>query len=260
MNGDYSKELKFAKQLAIDANQISDKYYKTELKFKTKADTSPVTIADEEINQLVIQRVKEIFPSHGVLGEENSWESSREILWVCDPIDGTIAFSMGDPVFMFSLALVVNGEPVLAVTRELANAHTFWAVKGKGAFRDDKQISVSKRKIGEAWLGFPTNLKWLYANQVIFQKLAEAAYQTNIIHGAVFKGMLIAQGLADGVVLPQGGHPWDYAALKLIVDEAGGRVTDRSGNEQKYNGELNGVVSSNGQIHQDLLNIVKANS
>jgi myo-inositol-1(or 4)-monophosphatase len=259
MSESYEKELAFAKQLALDAKRISDKYYKTDLSFKTKADATPVTAADEEINQLVIQRVQDDFPDHGVLGEESSWEKSRDVLWVCDPIDGTIAFSMGEPVFMFSLALLQKGKPVVAVTCELASGCMFWAIDGKGSFMNGKKISVSKRTIDKAWLAFPTNLEWLYKNQALYQDLAKVTYQTNIIHGAVFKGMLIAQGLADGTVLPGGGHPWDYAAVKLIVEEAGGIVTDSIGQEQRYDDELNGVVSSNAQIHNDLLNIVKNN-
>ena len=256
MTNDYSHELTFAKRLALDANKISDKYYKTDLDFKTKADTSPVSIADEEINQLVIDGVRHSFPNDGVLGEEKSWHKNSDRLWVCDPIDGTIGFSMGESVFMFSIALVVEGKPVLALTRELANGRMFWAIKGKGAFLDNKPISVSTRPIDKAWLAFPSNLKQLYKYQTFYEGLARISYQTNVIHGAVFKGMLVAEGLIDGAAVPAGGHPWDHAAVKLIVEEAGGMVTNGKGLEQRYDQELSGVIVSNGRIHQDILKVV----
>lgn len=253
----YDDALQFAKMVADDARKISSQYYKTDLKFVTKSDTSPVTIADEKINQMVINRVKEHFPEHGVLGEEKSWQTDKEYLWVCDPIDGTIAFSMGDPTFMFSLALVENGKPVVAVAGDLANGGIFWATKDGGAYFEGKPIHVSSRKMSEAWLAFPTGLKWLFSRQAMYERLAKEAYQTNIIHGGVFKGVLIAQGLSDGTIWPETIQPWDMAAVKLIVEEAGGRLTNAKGLDHLFNEELTGgVIISNGVIHEDLLGIV----
>lgn len=254
----YEKELAFAKELAVQAREIALRYYKTELEFETKADESPVTVADKEVNDMVISGVQSQFPEHGVLGEEQSWHEERSSLWVCDPIDGTIAFSMGEPVFMFSLAFVEDGAPVVAVVADLASGTIFSAVKGGGSFADDNQIRVSRRSMSEAWLVFPTNLKRLYESQAMYQALAEKAYQTNIVHGGVFKGTLIAQGLADGLALPGSVHPWDMAAVKLIVNEAGGKFTDRNGGQHRFDRELsNGVIVSNGVIHGTILDIVE---
>jgi len=253
----FDKELAFAKELAAKARTTALKYYKTNLEFETKEDASPVTIADKEVNDMVIRSVQAEFPEHGVLGEEQSWHEERSLLWVCDPIDGTIAFSMGEPTFMFSLALVKDGEPMVAVAADLASGTVFSAVKGSGSFADDKPIHVSNHPMNMSWLVFPTNLMWLYEGKAMYQALAKAAYQTNIVHGGVFKGMLVAQGLADAAIWPETIHPWDMAAVKLIVDEAGGKFTDRNDKQHRFDQELSGgVIISNGVIHNELLEIV----
>jgi fructose-1,6-bisphosphatase/inositol monophosphatase family enzyme len=257
MNNQYDKELEFAKKLALAANEISDQYYRKVVDFKTKSDTTPVTIADEEINKLVIDEVKRVYPNFGVLGEEETWQLEKDSLWVCDPIDGTIAFSMGDPVFTFSLALVVKGKPVVAVARELALGRTYWACLGGGAYLGNLPIHVSKRDLSEAWLAYPTELKRLYGYRSLYEPLANAAYQVNTVHGAVFKSLLVAQGLVDATVCPFPVHPWDFAAVKLIVEEAGGQVTTAGGSDQRYDKEMDSIVLSNSVIHQDILKFIK---
>jgi len=250
----YKKELSFAKELASKAKSISDKYYKTDLDIETKSDNTPVTIADKEINQLVVSAVQEFFPDDGVLGEELSWQTDSPRLWVCDPIDGTIAFSMGEPTFMFSLALVIDGKPLVAVTCELATGDMYWAIKGQGAWLNGEQIRVSSRLLDKAWLVYPTNLKWLFQYQAMYKHMAQLAYQTNIVHGGVFKGMLVARGLADAAIYPESTSAWDMAAVKLIVDEAGGKMTNIQGHEHRYDADLRGgIIISNGKLHNDLL-------
>lgn len=253
----FEAELNFAKSLAVEAREIALKYYKTDLAFETKEDASPVTVADKEVNDMVIRNVQTQFPGQGVLGEEESWYADRSRLWVCDPIDGTIAFSMGEPTFMFSLALVEDGRPIVAVAADLYSGTVFSATKGGGAFADDKPVNVSQRTLDKSWLVFPTNLKWLYKAQAMYQALNENSYQTNIVHGGVFKGMLVAQGLADAAIWPESTSAWDMAAVKLIVEEAGGKFTNKDNHEHRFDRQLtNGIIVSNGTIHEQLLQIV----
>lgn len=257
----YEDELLFAKNLAVAAGAIATQYYKTDLEFVTKGDKSPVTVADETINELVIEAVKRDHPEHGVLGEEQSWQPDRPLIWVCDPIDGTVSYSMGEPESMFSLSLVENGKPVLAVVSDLTNGDMFWARTGTGAFMNGKSMHVSHRNLSEAWLAFPTNLKALINSQAIYLPLTEQAYQTNMIHSSVFKGMLIAQGLCDGSVWPGSVQPWDAAAVKLIVEEAGGRMTDLKGREHRFDAQLTGgLIVSNSVIHDELMDICAASA
>lgn len=256
MTSDLAIELEFVKRLAERAKNIALKHYKTEIEYKTKSDSSPVTIADEEINHMVIAEVINRFPRDGVLGEEQSWNKHKNRLWVCDPIDGTKAFSIGLPTYMFSLALIDKGEPLVSVAINPASGDLFQAVSGGGTFLNDMPIRVSNRNMRDAWMLYPTSLNGLYKNQELYKCLSEKTYQANIVHGSVFKGTLIAQGLADGEIHIETGHPWDFAAVSLLITEAGGQVTDAKGNKLRFDKELPNIVSSNGVIHDQLLDII----
>jgi inositol-phosphate phosphatase / L-galactose 1-phosphate phosphatase / histidinol-phosphatase len=108
--------LYFAIKIAKEAGDIMRAHFSLGMKKEWKEDNSPLTITDTAINELVIQKVKESFPEHGVLGEEASLETTDAThIWVVDPVDGTIPFSHGVPTFAFSLALVVDGVPQLGV-------------------------------------------------------------------------------------------------------------------------------------------------
>jgi myo-inositol-1(or 4)-monophosphatase len=255
---DYTTELEFAKQLGQSAYEIAQKYYKKNPDTTIKSDNSPVTIADEEINQLVIDRVKEQFPEHGVLGEEQSFGLDRRFLWVCDPIDGTVAFTMGSASFMFSLALVVNGRPVIAVVVNLSDNVVYHSVINNGSYINNARLAVSNRQLSEALLYFPSSIEDIFKNQPFYETLLGSVARANPICGGVFKGAAISEGLADGSVWLRSVHPWDMAAVALLVTEAGGTVSDRYGNaDLDYSEELDGIIMSNKTIHEDLLNIVK---
>jgi myo-inositol-1(or 4)-monophosphatase len=105
----YEKELRFATDLAQEAGAIMDRYFRAEdIGTELKQDLTPVTVADTTINDLVIDRVQQSYPEHGVLGEENSYEPTRDRIWVVDPIDGTVPFSLGIPTSTFSLASLMT--------------------------------------------------------------------------------------------------------------------------------------------------------
>src|SRR5688572_22457550 len=108
--------LEFAKKLAQEAGEISLRYFGFETESTWKGDNTPLTVADTEINDLVVKKINEIYPDHSIYGEERSdKKKGSKYIWVCDPIDGTMAFSVGLPIFVFSIALVdqSNGQPVL---------------------------------------------------------------------------------------------------------------------------------------------------
>jgi len=175
MVNDYSAELNIAKQLALSANNVAVGHLKTQLNFKTKADSSPVTAADEEINRMVIERIRDRFPTDGILGEEESWGDTRNRLWVCDPIDGTTSFSIGMPTFMFSIALVENGIPKVCVASNPMSGEMFWAVKDKGAFRNGDPLHVGARPLKDAWILYPANLQSLHKNHAFYRVAADSA-------------------------------------------------------------------------------------
>jgi fructose-1,6-bisphosphatase/inositol monophosphatase family enzyme len=146
MNQEY---LDFAKRLARDAGDVMLKYFNQSGISHYKGDDTIVTKADTEINQMVIDRVREAYSEHGVYGEEDSFGRDKNTLWVCDPVDGTAMFARGVPTAVFSLALVKDGEPQVGVVYDLFTDRLYSAVKGEGAFCDDTPISVNKIEFGD---------------------------------------------------------------------------------------------------------------
>ena len=252
---DYTKELEFAKRVAGEAGLVMQKYYRADQHVEIKSDDTPVTIADKAVNQLVVDRVQAEFPDYGVLGEEISYKSDRKKLWVCDPIDGTPAFIYHIPTSMFSLALVADGISQVAVTFNVFTGDLYSAVKTKGAFRNGQPIKVSKRpwEKGARVAGSSDGAVDGISDR---EFLVQQGIKVINAFGSVFKGSLVAEGSLDGrVFVHSGAH--DIAAIKLLIEEAGGKVTDLDGNEQRYDRAINGAIMSNGLIHDKLLELVQ---
>ena len=245
------------------AGEMMSVNYRNTNDISVKSDSSPVTSVDKAINTLLIERVKEMYPNHGVLGEEESWHSDSDVLWVCDPIDGTVAYIEHIPTSMFSLALVIEGEPVVAIAYNPWTNDMYHAIKHGGSYRNEESISVSSRSWGPELRLLGSSNRNQLMEPVDFpdvhKRLRQLGIYVSDLPGTVFKGCLIAEGSADGrIFMHHGAH--DIAALQLIVEEAGGRVTDLSGNKQKYNGQINGAIISNGLIHENLQLLVKENA
>lgn len=251
--------LQFAVQMAHDAGDIMREYAgKARESVQTKSNNTPVTEADTKINQLLIDRVQATFPDHGVLGEEDSINADRSQLWVCDPIDGTAGFILGAPTAMFSLAFVVDGQPQVAVMYEPLLDKMFTAVKGQGAQLNGQPVHVSASdSLQHASVGVTASVGQIFARKPFFDALLKEEAFISTVPGNVFKASLVAQGLMDAFVFPgRGAH--DIAAEKLIIEEAGGKVTDLDGNEQRYDRAIRGaVVSNGGHIHEALVTLLK---
>lgn len=254
----YEKELQFAKDLAYEAGNIMRKYYRADQQVEIKTDkhafTSPLTIADTEINDMVIERVKTEFAEDGVLGEEASWNVDNLRLWVCDPIDGTSAYVIKVPASMFSIALVVNGRPIVAVTYNPWVDDLYHAVKGEGSYRNNQHINVSSKNWEDSLHVTGTRGKVYRAVKEELRSVSNISVYDTL--GGVLKGCLVAEGAVDAWIFEhEGAH--DVAATKLIIEEAGGKVTDIDGNDQAYDKPVNGTLSTNGLIHDELLAHIK---
>lgn len=244
----------FAIRMAKQAGEILKRDFSFGLKKEWKKDESVVTQTDIEINKMIIAEVKKNFPNYGVLSEEASHLHKKDSLWVCDPIDGTIPFAHGIPTFTFSLALVQKGQPKLGVIYDPFMDRLYYGEKGKGAFLNDKKIEVSKdsniyRKLieVESWQQAPYQLpgfvQKIEKDGAIFIDLCSFAYC----------GALIASGEMIGGVC-SGAQAHDIAAAKIIVEEAGGKVTDLYGQEQRFDKEdIKGSIISNGSVHDYLI-------
>lgn len=254
----FNKSMKQYKKIAIDlayeSGEIMRNNFSLGMKKEWKGDNTPLTETDTRINKLVIDTISKHFPDHSILGEEGSkMIESSEYTWVCDPIDGTIPFSHGYPTFVFSLALTKNGESILGVIYDPMLDRLLVAEKGKGATMNNKPISVSKiSSFATAQINLDAKLE-LTRLREIFPK--ESRISTLL--SAVYSGLLVACGEFVAEIFEHK-HPWDGAAVKIIVEEAGGKVTDIFGNEQRYDREINGFVASNGIMHDKIIALIKS--
>lgn len=247
--------LDVATQLAQEAGKIMRANFAIGMKKEWKEDFTPLTISDTTINSLVIKTLSEKYPSMGIIGEEESYKKESEYQWICDPIDGTFAFSHGFPTFAFSLALTKNGESVLGVIYDPIMDRMLTAVKGEGAFLNGQAVHVgSESKLNSTSFVSVDGHKRLTGIKDYLVKQYDCSVP--VLCSTVYCGMLVALGEFTGSIYEYT-KPWDAAALKVIVEEAGGKVTDLNGLDQRYDGTINGFITSNGLVHDRLVDACK---
>ena len=262
----YDKELTFAKDLALEAGQIMRRYFRAEdIGTTWKEDNTPVTVADTKINTLVINEVMKQFPADGVLGEEEQYKTGRDRIWVVDPIDGTVPFSLGIPVSTFMMALVNkhDGQPVLAVVYDAFLDHLYYAETGKGAFLNEVHLKTSMnaslvRGYGTLYGPIVKSSNTDYLPGKILEALRPKSTKIINLSSGGYTAVKVASGEFDFVAMGNG-LPWDSAAPALIVQEAGGIVTDLTGNPRRYDGEGFGcILAANQTVLDELLALIKA--
>jgi len=245
----------FSLNLAYQAGEIMRENFVLGMNKSWKNDNTPLTKSDTAINTLVINSVKERFPTHAVIGEEESLKNNSEYVWLCDPIDGTIPFSHGIPTSVFSLALVHNGIPIFGILYDPFMERMVTAQKGKGAFLGKTKITVSTENILKNIVinvEGATKTKPVHAIRLA---LAQKGVRALCLSSIAYSCMLVAAGeLAAAVFMHS--SPWDIAAAKVIIEEAGGVCTDLQGKDQLYDRKVNGFVASNGLIHKPLLTLI----
>ena len=239
----------FVTGLAERAGEIMLANFSLGMKRDWKADNTPLTITDTTINSMVIEEVKKHFPDHALLGEEESNMQDAEYVWVCDPVDGTVPFSHGYPTFIFSLALTRNGESILGVLYDPTLKRMFYAEKGKGATLNGQPIHVSSAtSFKNTLVSLDTDMRLVDLRK----KLIDKDVYTTTFYSSIYGASLVVFGeFVAGVY--EYDKPWDGAAVKIIVEEAGGKVTDLAGKDQRYDRTINGFVATNGFVHEELI-------
>lgn len=218
-----------------------------------------VTEADRRAEETIVRRLRQSFPDHDILAEEGDHgRRSSPYSWIIDPLDGTTNFAHGFPWFAISIALAVDGAPVLGVVYNPFHQALFRAEKGRGTFLGEKRLQVSTTdRLDESLLatGFPYDRKESTANNydhfVNFQQSALACRRA----GAASLDLAhVAAGHFDGY-WEMKLKPWDMAAGVLMVEEAGGRVTNFSGAPFDLFGRE--VLASNDAIHGEMIDVLK---
>ncbi len=252
--------LEFAKDIAYQAGRIMIKYFNQNNGASYKGDKTIVTNADTEINSYLIKKVKEKYPEHSVDGEEEQFGISN-LVWVCDPVDGTAMYARHIPVAVFSLALVIDGVPKVGVVYDPFTDSLYTAIKGKGAYKNNEKISVNDYNLDDIRAVGHCDM-WSKAEYNVCKVFEELRKKTrlNDIGSITRAGCLVATGDYTLTIFTGTEHKHcDIAAVKVIVEEAGGKVTDLFGNEQRYDQSINGAIISNGKVHDEVINIIKKN-
>jgi len=228
-------------------------------RIETKSLHNFVTYVDKTAEKLLVDRLQELLPQAGFIVEENTLQKQgQEYLWVVDPLDGTTNFIHGVPVFSVSIALMQHHEVILGVVYEINRDECFWAIKGQGAWLNEKPIKVSAApSVNDSLLatGFP-----YYDYQRLEQYLELFTWCLRSSHGVRRLGSAaadlayVAAGRFDGF-FEYSLSPWDVAAGSLLVSEAGGKVTDFSGTNTFISARE--IVATNPLIYDELLEKVK---
>lgn len=252
-----SEYLDTAIQAAREAEKVILKYFDSGVAVERKEDNTEVTIADKEAEKIIRNVVTQKFPDHGFLGEETGERDvDSEYTWVVDPIDGTRNYSRGIPLFGTLIALMKDDDLILGVINMPVLEELSYAEKGKGAYCNEKLIHVSKAaKLKDAYVSFGGVKK--FVNMNITDELVSLA-------GTVFadRGLgdcwsyaLMARGKLDALIDPTI-KIWDVAAPAILIEEAGGKLTDLNGNLIDRN--VTSVIATNSLLHEEVLEYFKS--
>ena len=246
-------DLDLAFELADLAASISlPRFTGHEFTVTIKPDGSPVTDVDVQIEDALRDRLARERPDHMITGEERGTSGSSSWRWYLDPIDGTQSFITADPKWMTLIALAHDDRVILGVADVPALGRRWWATRGGGAYRNGQPVRVSTR----------SPLQDAIVNDTWYQDLAQEADEHPLAAVAARavairlhqddSFLAVAAGEAD-VAMHIGGESWDHAPQKVIVEEAGGQLTDFQGADRIDTGR---VVATNGSIHQEVLNLL----
>lgn len=217
-----------------------------------------VTEADHAADKAIREVIKKAFPDHGIVSEESDAKiSESDYRWIIDPIDGTVNFANNIPICCVSIGLEFKGKMYMGAVYNPIMEEFYFAESGKGATLNDKPISVSnKDEVFRSCLvtGFPyTYLDQPNGPLQVFSKLIKRGVPVRRLGSAAIDLCWVAAGRFDGFYEHEL-HAWDSAAGFLIVEEAGGKVTDLKG--ETYSPFRPGIIATNGKIHDELQKIV----
>ncbi len=219
----------FAGELADEARGLSRRWFRAPVTVDTKADESPVTIADREVEAALRRRIAERFPSHGILGEEHGRDRiDAEFVWVIDPIDGTRSFITGWPLYGTLLALLWRGRPVVGLIDMPVLSERWVGRAGMPSQFDGAPCRTSGcAALADATLYTTSPDAFGTADLAVFESVSRRV-RTRRFGGDCYSYGLLAAGFID-LVVEAGLQPYDYLSLVPVIEGAGGRITDWTG-------------------------------
>ena len=261
MNNETARDLEFTKKLLIETSGLVADALKKPYETKWKLDNTPVTEIDLMVTEKVAAALKEHYPEDGIYGEEEAaTEGASGFTWVLDPIDGTQALGML-PTSTICLARVgPDGMPVFSVVCNPSTGELFYSEEGQSYVNGEMMTVSRKDSMKGSYVYLGSRMPEIVAsNGQVYDFLEAQGAKILNTRSLAYSCIMVAIGKAEGAYIGVS-TPFEAASVKLLVENAGGKVTDLDGNEPKtFCGVINGLIVSNGvpAIHEQLMAAVK---
>jgi len=246
-----------AVEIAREAGARLREFFAQGVVTEYKGDVDLVTVADWTVEKLIRTRLGEVFPEHGMYGEEGTRERmEQEFRWYIDPLDGTTNFAHGFPVFCVSLGLEFRGELIAGVVYDPTRDELFAAAKGSGTFLNGERVQVSKvSNLAETLTGtgFPSHKRHKNPNIYFYHVITLRTHGVRRAGSAALDLANVACGRLDAF-WEFNLNPWDTAAGVVLVEEAGGKVSCYDGSEWRLDSKE--TLASNGLVHQSMIDVM----
>ena len=240
-------------RIAEEASAVPMSYFRATFAVDSKADESPVTIADRETEAFIRKALGETFPGHGILGDADGCSGSLDgETWIVDPIDGTRSFITGYPLFGMLMGYLDGGDPKLGLVRMPALNETFVGIPGRGATLNGKPIQTRKTTaLGEAslYINEPDGIR--RSHPALFEHLWTVGGARRAAYDC-YPHALVAAGQID-ICVDFGLQPYDYLPLIGLIEAAGGVMTDWDGNGLDMNSEGHVIAAGTPELHAAML-------
>jgi len=240
--------------IAREAGALLMEYFNQRVKIEYKGDANLVTEADRKSETLIRERILAKWPGHDILGEEQGLrDSGSEYRWYVDPLDGTTNFAHAYPVFCVSIGLEHKGQLVAGVVFDPTRNELFAAERGSGAFMNDQPIHVSQTtRLAESLVatGFPSHKRHKNPNIFFYHQITLRSHGVRRAGSAALDLCCVASGRFDAF-WEFNLNPWDTAAGVLLVEEAGGRVTNFRGGPFEMDSRQ--TLATNGLVHEEVM-------
>jgi myo-inositol-1(or 4)-monophosphatase len=248
--------LRVAVETAREAGEILLEEFERPVRITYKGEVDLVTQADRRSEEVIVTRLRQHFPQHAIVAEEGSGhEQSSKFCWYVDPLDGTTNFAHGYPCFAVSIGLAEGHQLIAGVVYNPVSRDLFAAARGEGATLNGKKIRVSAiDRLATSLLatGFPSHKRAKNPNIHYYWDFTLKSHGVRRDGSAALDLAGVAAGRFDGF-WEFGLKPWDTAAGVLLVEEAGGRVSDFEGRPYKLGGRV--ILASNGLVHEEMMRV-----
>ncbi|MBI4021026.1 MAG: inositol monophosphatase [Candidatus Aenigmarchaeota archaeon] len=254
------RETQVAVRAAQAAGRIAMRQFSRAHRVRLKALGELVTETDLQAERAILRILQGAFPRYAVLSEESGWHAGEDRTWIVDPLDGTTNFSIRNPFFGVSVALLRGGDVVSGVVLAPATGELFVAERGRGAFLNGKRIRVSSESdLGKLLVTFCNGNDAASIRRIvaIYAAMKPAARDFSRMRAATLELAFVAAGRLAAHLSP-GGKPWDNAAGALLVEEAGGKVTDFRGD--RWTMKKKDLLATNGVVHEQVRKRITRNT